>query len=93
MTNPRALKCKHVFCSKCLKTALDTSNKCPVCQEPQGVLQGNQPPGEMTERFERYSVPGYEGNFESCRCFVGGSRLTSVESRCHSNLTQVNPFP
>ena len=63
MTNPRALKCKHVFCSKCLKKALDVSNKCPVCQEPQGVLQGNQPPGEMTSRCDRYrSLPGYGGN-------------------------------
>ena len=62
-TNPRALKCKHSFCSVCLQSALEASNKCPVCQELQGVLQGNQPRGEMTSRFERYSVPGYEGNF------------------------------
>ena len=54
-TNPRALKC--------LQSALKASNKCPICQEPQGVLQGNQPRGEVTSRFERYSVPGYEGNF------------------------------
>lgn len=32
-----------------------------MCQEPQGVLQGNQPPGEMRIRIEHYSVPGYEG--------------------------------
>jgi len=62
MVNPRALKCKHVFCSGCLQSALDVSNRCPVCQEPQGVLQGNQPRGEMTFHFERHrSVPGYEG--------------------------------
>lgn len=61
-TNPRRLKCKHAFCSDCLQKALNTSNKCPVCQEPQGVLQGNQPPGQMRWRTESYySVPGYEG--------------------------------
>ncbi|PFX14654.1 uncharacterized protein LOC111344503 [Stylophora pistillata] len=62
LTKPRKLKCRHTFCAECLKKALDASNKCPVCQEPQGVLQGNQPPGEMRHRTERYSVPGYEGD-------------------------------
>ena len=56
MTNPRSLKCKHMLCSVCIQSALDVSNKCPVCQEPQGVLQRNQPPREMTFRVERYSV-------------------------------------
>ena len=74
------------------------SNKCPVCQEPQGVLQGNQPRGEMTFRVERYSVPGYEGNSEAVVVerqevtFVGGFLLFSVESRSHTYLTQANPF-
>ena len=36
-------------------------NKCPVCQQPQGVITGNQPRGQMTFRIDRYSVPGYEG--------------------------------
>lgn len=62
LTKPQKLKCRHTFCAECLKNALDASNKCPVCQEPQGVLQGNQPPGEMRQRTERYSVPGYEGH-------------------------------
>ena len=38
-------------------------NKCPVCQQPQGVIVGNQPRGQMTFRIDRYSVPGYEGKF------------------------------
>ena len=36
-------------------------NKCPVCQQPQGIITGNQPRGQMTFRIDRYSVPGYEG--------------------------------
>ena len=62
LIRPRRLKCRHTFCTDCLQRALDTSNKCPVCQEPQGVLQGNQPPGHMGHRVDPYcSVPGYEG--------------------------------
>ena len=63
ISNPRSLKCKHVFCSVCIETALNVRNKCPVCQKPQGVLKGNQPPGVMTSRVSRQSLPGYEGEF------------------------------
>ena len=64
MTNPQALKCKHVFCSECLQAALAVNNMCPVCKEPQGPLRGDQPRGEMTNQCDQYrSVPGYEGNF------------------------------
>lgn len=67
LKNPRTLKCKHVFCAQCLKKALAVNYKCPVCYEPQGVVQGNQPPGEMKSRFDRFqSVPGYEGIFMLC---------------------------
>lgn len=65
LTNPKTLRCKHVFCSGCLQKALAACNKCPMCQEPQGVLKGNQPPGQMCFRFEPFSVPGYEGNPDS----------------------------
>ncbi|XP_068721738.1 uncharacterized protein [Montipora capricornis] len=61
ISNPRSLKCKHVFCSLCIETALNVRSKCPVCQEPQGVLKGNQPQGEMTTRPSSLSLPGYEG--------------------------------
>ena len=63
VTSPRALKCKHVLCLGCFQTASKFSYKCPVCQDSQGVLQGDQPQGEMTSRCDRFlSIPGYEGN-------------------------------
>ena len=66
ITGPRRLKCRHVFCSVCLQQALKVNNRCPVCQEPQGVLRGNQPRGEMTSYHESYrSLPGYPGNFKT----------------------------
>ena len=66
ITGPRRLKCRHVFCSECLQNALKVSNKCPVCQEPQGVLRGNQPRGEMESHCESFrSLPGYPGNFKT----------------------------
>ena len=46
LKNARTLKCKHVFCTSCVKRALKYDNRCPVCKEPQGAVQGNQPKGE-----------------------------------------------
>ena len=62
LTNPRTLKCKHVFCADCVEIALKHNNRCPVCKEVQGIIHGNQPKGEMRIRktFER--LPGHYGN-------------------------------
>lgn len=65
MSSPRSLKCKHSFCPECIQTALNVCNRCPVCQQPQGVIIGNQPRGQMTFNTDRCSVPGYEGNTSS----------------------------
>ena len=101
LTNPKTLRCKHVFCSGCLQKALAACNKCPMCQEPQGMLRGNQPPGEMWFRSERFSVPGYEGIPDS---FIpdfsspsrsspwwrrGGGAIPDTISRRFNNLTQI----
>jgi len=59
LTNPRILKCKHVFCTKCAETALKHNNRCPVCKEVQGVIQGNQPEGEMRFKTTYDRLPGY----------------------------------
>jgi len=65
LTNPRTLKCKHVFCTKCVETSLKHNNRCPVCKEVQGVIQGNQPKGEMRTQTNYDRLPGYYGNSNS----------------------------
>ena len=64
-TNPRTLKCKHIFCTECVETALKHNNRCPVCKEVQGVIQGNQPKGEMGIQKSYDRLPGYYGNLIS----------------------------
>ncbi|KAL9974242.1 hypothetical protein ACROYT_G011257 [Oculina patagonica] len=59
ITSARSLKCKHVFCTECLETALKHDNRCPVCKEVQGVIKGNQPQGQMQFHKSHYSLPGY----------------------------------
>ena len=82
VTNPQALKCKHVFCSGCLKAALAVNNMCPVCKEPQGALRGDQPRGEMTSHCDSFrSLPGYEGNVNSIRCCEQQATYNSLSHR------------
>lgn len=85
VSNPRSLKCKHVFCSPCLQQALDACNRCPVCQEPQGALRGNQPPGNMTSRAIPQSVPGYEGYGT---IVINYSFQSGIQGREHPNPGQ-----
>lgn len=61
LQNPKKLKCGHVFCTNCVETALTYDNRCPVCKEPQGVVKGNQPDGQMHVYHSQKSLPGYRG--------------------------------
>ena len=61
MVNPRTIKCGHIFCEECLRRALGIINICPICKEPQGIVTGNQPPGQMTWSLLPSSLPGYFG--------------------------------
>ena len=90
LENPRTLKCKHAFCTKCLKKALAVNYKCPVCYEPQGVVQGNQPPGEMKTRFDSsQAVPGYEGIFMLCLSKLPSSMFLCTKLSSWSEFSQL----
>ncbi|XP_068724851.1 E3 ubiquitin-protein ligase TRIM45-like isoform X3 [Montipora capricornis] len=85
ISNPRSLKCKHVFCSACIEVALNVRNRCPVCQKPQGVLKGNQPPGLMTSQVSGQSLPGYEGYGT---IIIDYSFASGIQGREHPNPGQ-----
>ena len=57
----QTLKCKHSFCSECLKRAFGYKPVCPACGKVYGVLMGTQPEGgQMTQATREASLPGYE---------------------------------
>lgn len=57
----KTLRCKHSFCTSCLKQAFDYKPVCPTCGELYGTLTGTQPEGgKMTSSTNPSSLPGYE---------------------------------
>ncbi|XP_028398993.1 transcription intermediary factor 1-alpha-like isoform X2 [Dendronephthya gigantea] len=59
-TNKKTLsKCGHSFCASCIDQAFKYQKRCPICGEVYGPLEGNQPPGEMIEKFESTCLPGF----------------------------------
>uniref|UniRef100_A0A8D2ZDB3 E3 ubiquitin-protein ligase n=2 Tax=Scophthalmus maximus TaxID=52904 RepID=A0A8D2ZDB3_SCOMX len=55
------LRCKHSFCSGCLKQAFSYKPVCPTCGALYGTLRGTQPDGgTMKVTRNSSSVPGYE---------------------------------
>ncbi|XP_070262421.1 E3 ubiquitin-protein ligase DTX3L isoform X2 [Myotis yumanensis] len=53
-------KCKHEFCTPCIKKAMTYKSTCPLCQAVYGVQKGNQPEGTMSVDYIGDSLPGYE---------------------------------
>uniref|UniRef100_UPI003590107A probable E3 ubiquitin-protein ligase DTX3 n=1 Tax=Myxine glutinosa TaxID=7769 RepID=UPI003590107A len=58
----RLEKCKHVFCRACVERALQVRPACPLCSEPYGQMEGNQPrDGQMNVRtIPEMHLPGYD---------------------------------
>lgn len=54
-------KCKHSFCSDCLKRAFEIKPVCPTCGVIYGALKGTQPKGgSMKITYDELPLPGYE---------------------------------
>lgn len=53
-------KCKHSFCTDCLKRAFEIKPVCPTCGVIYGTLKGTQPTGKMKVTYNQFSLPGYE---------------------------------
>lgn len=61
-TSKTQLMCKHEFCRSCLKEAMRNQGElCPVCKYVFGVVEGNQPDGNMHFDKNPTSLPGFEG--------------------------------
>lgn len=54
-------KCKHSFCTDCLRRAFDIKPVCPVCGVIYGALEGTQPKlGKIKVTRDSAPLPGYE---------------------------------
>ncbi|KAM4613124.1 uncharacterized protein ACJ7VT_011302 isoform 4-T4 [Polymixia lowei] len=59
-TDKKKLKCSHEFCKKCLAQAEESAGPiCPVCKAIYGMIEGNQPEGEMSSSYSTRSLPGF----------------------------------
>ncbi|KAM6946964.1 uncharacterized protein PEZ65_000677 [Lycodopsis pacificus] len=62
-TNKKRLKCKHEFCEECLaKSRESMGDICPVCKDVFGLIEGDQPAGNMTSCEMTSSLPGFSGS-------------------------------
>ena len=61
-TKPFSLpKCKHVFCTECIRQSFQYNPVCPSCGMSYGKRVGNQPQnGTMTVRYDGSGLPGYD---------------------------------
>lgn len=74
-TNKKQLKCKHEFCDECLKQSEKSMGLiCPVCKDVYGVIEGDQPDGNMSWRTSFTSLPGFPkcGTIEITYYIPGG---------------------
>nr|XP_033481874.1 E3 ubiquitin-protein ligase DTX3L-like [Epinephelus lanceolatus] len=59
-TKKTRLKCKHEFCEECLAQSKESMGPiCPVCREVFGVMEGDQPDGDMTWHTNSSHLPGF----------------------------------
>ncbi|XP_041835991.1 E3 ubiquitin-protein ligase DTX3L-like isoform X2 [Melanotaenia boesemani] len=60
-TNKTQLKCKHKFCNDCLQEAKKHGGPiCPVCKDVFGLIEGDQPDGQMTWTTYPSPLPGFQ---------------------------------
>ncbi|KAJ4927480.1 hypothetical protein JOQ06_015207 [Pogonophryne albipinna] len=60
--NKKQLKCKHEFCEACLEQSKASMGPtCPLCKDVFGMMEGDQPDGEMTTEKTTFHLDGYPG--------------------------------
>ena len=66
-TNPKKLKCGHIFCKECIDQYFTYKPTCPICGQIYGKMTGDQPPGSITIK-RGYQI--LEGFSDSYGCIV-----------------------
>ncbi|CAE1281248.1 yggS [Acanthosepion pharaonis] len=76
-------KCGHSFCSACIDHSFSAVGPyCPVCQTVYGKIIGQQPPGTMSTKKEKRSLPG----FLECNLYKVEYEIPSgIQEKCHPN--------
>lgn len=76
-------KCGHSFCSACIDHSFSAVGPyCPVCQTVYGKIIGQQPPGTMSTKKEKGSLPG----FPECNLYKVEYEIPSgIQEKCHPN--------
>jgi hypothetical protein len=59
LTAPKKLQCGHIFCEECIGLQFKVKPVCPTCGSIQGIVTGDQPPGQIQMFSSRASLPGY----------------------------------
>ncbi|XP_054236813.1 E3 ubiquitin-protein ligase DTX3L [Indicator indicator] len=52
-------KCKHAFCKSCIEEAMSYKKSCPMCHTVYGLMEGDQPEGNMSTDRVSTHLPGY----------------------------------
>uniref|UniRef100_A0A8C2WRG7 E3 ubiquitin-protein ligase n=1 Tax=Cyclopterus lumpus TaxID=8103 RepID=A0A8C2WRG7_CYCLU len=82
-TNKKQLKCTHEFCAECLEKSTQVIGPtCPVCKDIFGLIEGDQPDGEMKWTCFPSPLPG----FPDCGSITIYYNIQSgVQTKKHSN--------
>ncbi|XP_068598048.1 E3 ubiquitin-protein ligase DTX3L-like [Brachionichthys hirsutus] len=60
ISDKKRLQCKHEFCEDCLTQSVrHMGHVCPVCRDVFGVMEGDQPEGQMSGSLDPAPLPGF----------------------------------
>ena len=66
-TNPKRLKCGHMYCKECIEQHFTYKPACPSCGQIYGKMTGDQPPGTISIRKDHQTL---QGVFDSKGCIL-----------------------
>ena len=58
-TNPKRLKCGHIYCKECIEQQFAYKPACPSCGQIYGKMTGDQPSGSLSIRRDYQTLQGF----------------------------------